>query len=145
MQPQRRVSLPAPARTTRMNGGPRLRAGTPLPPYRPSVATQDARDGREGASDPPASLGVPDTHPDRQTTPDAHATAVVHARPSAMTDANVRFTRGSFSAISADRGAADDATAPAAGGKVLPRTMARSRGQTTTGSAFWERTSKTRL
>ena len=42
MQPQRRVSLPAPARTTRMNGGPRLRAGTPLPPYRPSVAVREA-------------------------------------------------------------------------------------------------------
>ncbi len=37
MHAQRRVSLPAPARTTRMNGGPRLRAPVPLPPYRPGV------------------------------------------------------------------------------------------------------------
>lgn len=35
--PQRRVSLPAPARTTRMNGGPRLRMAIPLPPFRASA------------------------------------------------------------------------------------------------------------
>ncbi len=43
MQPQRRVSLPAPARTTRVNGGPRLRAGTPLPPYCVARARRAAR------------------------------------------------------------------------------------------------------
>lgn len=37
MHAQRRVSLPAPARTTRMNGGPRLRAPVPLPPFWPGA------------------------------------------------------------------------------------------------------------
>lgn len=46
MQPQRRVSLPAPARTTRVNGGPRLRMATPLPPFRASGPRSVAVDVR---------------------------------------------------------------------------------------------------
>src|SRR5690606_32370850 len=42
MQPQRRVSLPVPACTTRINGGPRLHAVIPLPPDRASPGRRSA-------------------------------------------------------------------------------------------------------
>lgn len=69
MQPQRRVSLPAPACTTRINGGPRLHAVTPLPPYRASPGRTSALAVRhapvEHAGDAACAVdpGVPMTSP----------------------------------------------------------------------------------
>lgn len=58
MHAQRRVSLPAPARTTRMNGGPRLRAPVPLPPFwrgaeRPSAGRSSDASGAGAAPGTP--------------------------------------------------------------------------------------------